>query len=148
MTAKEILDSKGRKVISIKEYATVYEAVLELVNNKIGLLIVNNNKGEITGVLSERDIVQKCILPKKDPMQLKASEIMTPREKIIAAAESDDVQLLMNTMTRKKIRHLPIFKGKELSGIISIGDIIKNLLEQKDYEIRTLIDYISGKYPA
>ncbi len=148
MTAKEILDAKGRKVISIKEHATVYEVVVALVTNKIGLLVVNDNKDEIIGVLSERDIVQKCILPKKDPMKLKANEIMTPKEKIIAAAESDDVQVLMNTMTQKKIRHLPIFKGKELSGIISIGDIIKNLLEQKDYEIRTLIDYISGKYPA
>jgi len=51
-------------------------------------------------------------------------------------------------MTQKKIRHLPIFKGMELSGVISIGDIIKNMLELKDYEIKTLIDYISGKYPG
>jgi predicted transcriptional regulator len=73
---------------------------------------------------------------------------MTPREKIVAASEGDDVQSLMNTMTQKKIRHLPIFKGMELSGVISIGDIIKNMLELKDYEIKTLIDYISGKYPG
>lgn len=148
MTAKEILDVKGRKVFSITENATVFEAVAELVNNKIGLLIVKNTSGTIAGVLSERDIIKKCVHPKKDPTQIRAWDIMTPREKIVAASEEDDVQSLMNTMTQKKIRHLPIFEGRELIGIISIGDIIKNMLEIKDYEIKTLLDYISGKYPG
>ena len=148
MTAKEILDVKGRKVFSITENATVFEAVAELVNNKIGLLIVKNTSGTIAGVLSERDIIKKCVHPKKDPTQIRTGDIMTPREKIVAASEEDDVQSLMNTMTQKKIRHLPIFEGRELIGIISIGDIIKNMLEIKDYEIKTLLDYISGKYPG
>ena len=148
MKAKDILDTKGRKIFSMNEDASVYEAINELTNNKIGLLIIKTSADAICGVLSERDIVRKCIYPKKDPLSVKVKEIMTSKEKIVVAAEDDDIQSMMNTMTEKKIRHLPIFKDKELCGIISIGDIIKNLLEIKEYEIKTLIEYISGKYPA
>lgn len=84
---------------------------------------------------------------KKDPGLLRARDIMTPKENIVVAAEEDDIQNLMNTMTEKRIRHLPIFRGQELSGIISIGDIVKSMIEIKDYEIKSLIDYISGNYP-
>lgn len=148
MTAKEILDLKGRKVIYISEEATVMDAVSELVNNKIGLLIVKNISGEIVGVVSERDIIKKCIFPKKSPEEVTVKDIMTPKENIVVASEDEDIQILMNIMTLKRIRHIPIFRGRELTGIISIGDVIKNLLEQKDYEIKTLVDYITGKYPV
>lgn len=147
MNAKDILDSKGRKIFAVTESTTVFEAISELANNKIGLLIVKNATGNISGVLSERDIIQKCIYPKKDPGLLRARDIMTPKENIVVAAEEDDIQNLMNTMTEKRIRHLPIFRGQELSGIISIGDIVKSMIEIKDYEIKSLIDYISGNYP-
>ena len=147
MNAKDILDSKGRKIFAVTESTTVFEAISELANNKIGLLIVKNATGNISGVLSERDIIQKCIYPKKDPGLLRARDIMTPKENIVVAAEEDDIQNLMNTMTEKRIRHLPVFRGQELSGIISIGDIVKSLIEIKDYEIKSLIDYISGNYP-
>lgn len=147
MNAKKILDLKDHKIYQIHEEALVFEAIEELTKNKVGLLIVKNSNGDISGVVSERDIIQKCVYQKKDPQQLRVSEIMTPREKIVVAAEEDDIQSLMNTMTEKRIRHLPVFKGKEMTGVISIGDIIKNMLEIKDYEIKTLIEYISGKYP-
>jgi CBS domain-containing protein len=147
MKAKDILGSKGRKIFAVTEDTTVFEAISELANNKIGLLIVKNATGNISGVLSERDIIQKCIYLKKDPGMLRARDIMTPKENIVVAAEEDDIQNLMNTMTEKRIRHLPIFGGKELSGIISIGDIVKSMIEIKDYEIKSLIDYISGNYP-
>ncbi len=148
MIAKDILDLKGRKVVVVNEDSTVMEAVSELVNNKIGLLIVKNNSGDIVGVVSERDIIKKCIFPKKSPEQVIIKDIMTPKENIVIASEDDDIQALMNTMTLKRIRHIPIFRNRELTGIISIGDIVKNLLEQKDYEIKTLVDYITGKYPV
>lgn len=147
MNAKQILDLKDSKIYQIEEDAAVFEAIEELTKNKIGLLIVRNPNGDISGVLSERDIIRKCVYSQKDPMLVKVSEIMTPREKIVVAGEEDDIQSLMNTMNEKRVRHIPVFKGGEMSGIISIGDIIKNLIEIKDYEIKTLIEYISGKYP-
>jgi CBS domain-containing protein len=147
MNAKQILDLKDNKIYQIREDAVVFEAIEELTKNKIGLLVVKNIAGDITGVISERDIIQKCLFPRKDPSMLTVREIMTPREKIVVAGEEDDIQSLMNTMTEKRIRHLPIFKGSEMSGVISIGDIIKNMLEEKEYEIKSLIEYISGNYP-
>jgi len=85
---------------------------------------------------------------KLNTTQVLVKEIMTEKEKLVAAAEEDDIHHLMNIMTEKRIRHLPIFKGKEMTGIISIGDIIKNMVEIKNTEIKSLIDYISGKYPG
>ncbi|MBI5022162.1 MAG: CBS domain-containing protein [Ignavibacteriales bacterium] len=148
MIAKDILDVKGRKIFSIPEDTKVSTAVEDLVTKRIGLLVIKNINGETTGVLSERDILQKCVQHKKDTTQIAVKEIMTAKESIVAAAEEDDINHLMNIMTEKRIRHLPIFKGSEMSGIISIGDIIKNMVEIKNTEIKSLIDYISGKYPG
>jgi CBS domain-containing protein len=148
MIAKHILDVKGRNVHTMPEDSTVSSAVEELVGRRIGLLVIKNSTGDITGVLSERDILQKCILQKKDTTQIKVKEIMTGKDRIVAASEEDDIHHLMNIMTEKRIRHLPIFKGSDMSGIISVGDIIKNMVEIKDTEIKSLIDYISGKYPG
>ncbi len=147
MNAKRILELKDNKIYHIREDAVVFDAIEELAKNRVGLLIVKNSSGDISGVISERDIIRKCVHLKKDPQQLRVNEIMTPREKIIVATEEDDIQSLMNTMNEKRIRHIPVFRGKEMVGVISIGDIIKNMLEIKDYEIKTLIEYISGKYP-
>jgi CBS domain-containing protein len=148
MIAKHILDVKGRNVHTIPEESTVSSAVEELVGRRIGLLVIKNSAGDITGVLSERDVLQKCVQKKMNTTQVLVKEIMTEKEKLVAAAEEDDIHHLMNIMTEKRIRHLPIFKGKEMTGIISIGDIIKNMVEIKNTEIKSLIDYISGKYPG
>jgi CBS domain-containing protein len=148
MIAKHILDVKGRNVHILPEESTVAIAVEELIGKRIGLLVIKNSKGEISGVLSERDVLQKCVQKMLNPTQVLVKEIMTEKDKLVAAAEEDDIQHLMNIMTEKRIRHLPIFKGKDMTGIISIGDIIKNMVDIKETEIRSLKDYISGKYPA
>jgi len=147
MKAKDILDVKGRKIFSIAESATVFHAVDELVKYQVGLLIVKSTAGEIVGVLSERDIVKKWIHQKKEPVTMNVRDIMTRTNELVAASEDDDIQSIMNIMTERRIRHVPIFRGHELTGIISIGDIVKNLLEMKEYEIKTLIEYVSGNYP-
>jgi CBS domain-containing protein len=117
------------------------------VKYQVGLLIVKDQQGTIVGVLSERDIVKKWIHQKKEPIAMNVSDIMTRTNELVAASEEDDLQSIMNIMTEKRIRHVPIFRGQELTGIISVGDIVKNLLEIKEYEIKTLIDYVSGNYP-
>ncbi|MDD8018945.1 MAG: CBS domain-containing protein [Bacteroidota bacterium] len=148
MKAKDILQSKGGTIVSVVEDATIFEAATVLTKQKIGFLIVKNISGNVVGVLSERDVVQKCVCLKKESEKTSVRDIMTPKEKILAASEDDDIQSLMNTMTEKKIRHLPIFKGDQLCGIISIGDVIKNMLDAKDHEIKTLSAYVSGNYPG
>ncbi len=148
MKAKDILESKKGEVVSIVDDLTVYDAVAALTKFKIGFLIVKNLSGHFQGVLSERDVVNKCVLQKKSPDQMKIREIMTGKEKVISGFEDEDVEAIMNTMTEKKIRHLPIFNGDQLKGIISIGDVIKILLNEKDSEIKTLSSYVSGNYPG
>ena len=148
MKAKNILDAKGRKIFSINEHTTVAEAVSEIVELNIGLVIVRDDEGALVGVLSERDVIKKCVLFNLDQHTLLVKDIMTARPEIFVADEEDDLQDLMNTMTGNRIRHLPIFKNGELSGMISIGDILKNLLDAKDHTIKTLSDYISGSYPG
>ncbi|MEW5799469.1 MAG: CBS domain-containing protein [Bacteroidota bacterium] len=148
MKAKDIIAIKGGGTLNIKEDATVQQAVSELAARKIGFLIVQNSSGEVTGVMSERDVINKCVHEKKDPEKTNVKDIMTPRDKIILGFEEDDIQSIMNTMTEKKIRHLPIFREDQLTGIISIGDVVKVLLESKDKEIQALSAYVSGNYPG
>lgn len=148
MKAKDILASKSKEILTISEDATVFDVVTKLATHKIGFLIVTNTEAGVAGVLSERDIIQKCISLQKDPTTMKAKDVMTPREKLVSATEEEDVQQIMNTMTEKKIRHLPIFDGDQLKGIISIGDVIKFILEAKDSEIKTLTEYAFGQYPG
>lgn len=148
MKAKDILQSKGGDIISISDSSTVSQAVSILSQRKIGLLIVNGTAGAFAGVLSERDVVQKCVNEKKDAGQMTVGEIMTPKDHVKTGTEDEEVEQIMNTMTESKIRHLPIFSGDQLKGIISIGDVIKTILQAKDDEIKTLSSYVSGNYPG
>jgi CBS domain-containing protein len=148
MKAKDILASKGRIVYTVKENETVQTVVEKLAGNKIGFLIVCDSADDVSGVISERDVVHKCIHHHKDPVQMKAIEIMTKRDDLISASEDDDIEKIMNVMTAKKIRHLPVFKEDQLTGIISIGDVIKFILEAKNDEIKTLTEYAFGQYPS
>ncbi len=143
MKVKDILDSKGRKLFSVPDHSTVEQVVGELAANKIGFLVVTNAGGAVAGVISERDVVHRCMSVKKDPSRTTAAEIMTPRAQLFTATETDDIEKIMTTMTEKKIRHLPIFTGDTLVGLISIGDVIKFILEEKNEEIKSLMDYVS-----
>ena len=148
MKAKDILANKSKTVFTIFEEHTVFDVVAELAKNKIGFLVVTNISDGVAGVISERDVIHKCVHQKRDPLSVKAKDIMTPKERLIAATEDDDIQTIMNTMTERKIRHIPVFKENQLLGIISIGDVVKNILVAKDNEIKTLTEYAFGQYPA
>ncbi len=143
MKVKDILNSKGRSLFSVHEDATVEHIVAELAANKIGFLIVKGNDNTVAGVISERDIVHRCMSAKKDPSKATAKEIMTEREKLVTANEDQEIDEVMTMMTRKKVRHLPVFQGNEITGLISIGDVIKIMLDDKDEAIKTLMDYVT-----
>lgn len=143
MKVKDILNSKGRSLFSVTEDSTIENTVAALAANKIGFLIVKDGSNAITGVISERDIVHRCMSVKKDPRTVTAKEIMTLREHLVTANEDQEIDEVMALMTEKKIRHLPVFQGKELTGLISIGDVVKIILDAKNEEIKTLMDYVS-----
>lgn len=143
MKVKDILNSKGRSLFSVHEDSTVENIVAALAANKIGFMIVKDSANAVTGVISERDIVHRCMSAKRDPSTVKAKEIMTQREKLITANEEQEIDEVMTLMTEKKVRHLPVFHGSELTGLISIGDVVKIILDDKNDEIKSLMDYVS-----
>ena len=122
-----------RNVISINENDTVYDAIKILSEKKIGALPVMNNQNRLCGMLSERDVIQKISNDKKiDFSHTQIKSIMTT--KVITCNQNTESNVLMTIMTNNKIRHIPIVEKNSLIGIVSIGDVVKRLLEKFNLE--------------
>jgi CBS domain-containing protein len=122
-----------RNVISINQDDTVYNAINILSEKKIGALPVLNDQNKLCGMLSERDIIQKISNDKKiDFSHTQIKSIMTT--KVITCNENTESNVLMTIMTNNKIRHIPIIEKNSLIGIVSIGDVVKRLLEKFNLE--------------
>ena len=148
MKAEKILEGKGREVFSIHVDAIVSDALQEMSGRNIGALMVLDSQQNVQGIVSERDIMRSCYRSQANVKGLAVRDVMTPREKLIVARAEDEVNDLMSAMTQNRIRHIPVVDGKDkVVGMISIGDIIKALIKDKDYQIRHLKDYIESKYP-
>jgi CBS domain-containing protein len=145
-TAKDILESKGKSVWSISPKAKVYDALKLMSEKAIGALMVMDEKGAVHGIISERDYARKVILVGKSSKETLVEEIMTPEEKMVYIKPEGTVEDCMVLMTGKHIRHLPVCDGGKFSGLISIGDVIKSLLTEKEDLIEQLSNYIAGKY--
>ena len=148
MKAEKILESKGREVYSIHIDAIVSDALQSLIDKNIGALIVIDSQENIQGIVTERDIMRNCHRSQANVKGLALRDVMTPRAKLLVARAEDDVSDLMGAMTQNHIRHIPVVNDKDkVVGMVSIGDIVKAMLKDKDYQIRHLKDYIESKYP-
>jgi len=147
MLVRDILKSKGTKVYSIAPKQTVFEAIKKMDELDIGALLVVNDQ-KLKGIISERDYRSKVILKGRSSKSTNVSEIMS--EDIIYVEPGDSVESCMSIMTEKKIRHLPVMKGDDILGVISIGDLVKNIISQQKFEIKNLRHYIQGhgSYPG
>ncbi|MBW3660546.1 MAG: CBS domain-containing protein [Gemmatimonadetes bacterium] len=144
MNVASILDRKSSdRIVTIEPDKTVLDAVDRLVEHGIGSLLVLD--GEVLlGIITERDVLRCCA---DDPVKMaetKVSEVMT--RELIVASPDDDVEDVMSTMTRNRIRHLPILVDESLKGIISIGDVVESQLHEFQSENRHLRRYIAGSY--
>lgn len=146
MKVTDILNEKGTDVVSVKTTAMVCDAMKLMNSHKIGSVIVVEEDGAIAGIMTERDVMC-CHWEEKDVTQKKVSEIMTPADILIVASTTDHVQYVMAKMTEYRIKHMPIMKNDKLAGIVSIGDVVKALLDRSQQETKRLQDYIAGKYP-
>jgi CBS domain-containing protein len=148
MKVEKIIELKGNEVYSVHIEAIVSDALNTLNEKNIGALMVLDSSGNIQGIVTERDIMRRCYHSQTNVKGLAIKDVMTPREKLIVARADDDVNDLMGAMTQNRVRHIPVVNEQDkVVGMVSIGDIIKAMLKDKDYQIRHLKDYIESKYP-
>jgi CBS domain-containing protein len=140
-TVKEILRDKGNAVWSVGPDTTVYDALALMAEKNIGAVLVMENDTPL-GILSERDYARKVALQGKATDDTPAREIMTDR--IICVRPEETVEECMALMTDKHIRHLPVLEDDRLIGIISIGDVVKATISEKEFLIEQLEHYVRG----
>ena len=141
-TVKDILHEKGNQVWSVTPNSIVFDALKLMAEKNIGaVLVMENNK--IEGILSERDYARKVVLEGKSSRELPVKEIMSSR--VLYVTTDKYVDECMALMIEKKIRHLPVFENDILKGIISIGDVVKAVLDHKAFTIEQLEQYISNR---
>jgi CBS domain-containing protein len=144
--ARDLLKSKTKEVWSISPKSTVFEALKIMGEKEIGALIVMDKKDKVVGIITERDYARKVILKGKNSRETLVSEIMTPSGKMYTVTPDTLVEDCMVLITGKRIRHVPVFDGGKYVGLISIGDVVKSTISQKDMLIEHLSNYIGGKY--
>jgi CBS domain-containing protein len=140
-TVGEILNGKGKDVFTISPNATVYDALKLMAEKDIGALLVKEAEN-LVGILSERDYARKVMLFGKSSKEVKVKEVMS--SKVMYVSTDQNVEECMVLMTNKRIRHLPVLEIGKLIGIISIGDIVKAVIEEKEFMIEHLVHYIRG----
>ena len=141
----DLIRAKGRTVHSIESGATVYEAVTRMVDRNVGSLLVVDGD-EIRGIITERDYLREIALKGRTSKTTPVREIMTA--KLVCVGPNHSIEECMAIMTEQRIRHLPVLEDSRLAGIVSIGDLVKQLSKDQKFEIQYLTDYITGKYPA
>ena len=140
MKIKDFQRIKERPLITIGPKTTVHDAIQKLVEHRIGALPVCDSKGKLLGIVTERDILEECGQRSEAIDSTKVQDIMT-REVVIGIPE-DDISYVMEAMTQKRVRHLPVMVGRKVSGIISARDIIEHQLEDSKTKVRYLSDYL------
>jgi CBS domain-containing protein len=142
MTVNQILSKKGKEVYSVLPTITVYEALVTMSEKNIGaILVVEDNI--LKGILSERDYARKIALKAKSSKKSFVHEIMA--ENVITVKPSDNLEYCMELMYTKKIRHLPVLENETIIGIVSIGDVVKSIMDVQKETIQYLDSYISGR---
>lgn len=141
-TVKDLLKEKTKEVCSILPKATVFEALKVMGEKEIGSLMVMDEANNVQGIVSERDYARKVILQGKTSRETRVEEIMTPVEKMHTVNSNTTVEDCMVLITGKRVRHLPVFDDDKFVGLISIGDVVKAMLLERDTVIEQLSNYI------
>ena len=142
-TVSEILAHKGAMVLSVDSNETVFDAINLMAQLNIGAILVQNND-TISGIFTERDYLQKIALKSLSSQKTRVGDVMTTP--VISAKPSDSIEQCMEIMTNNHCRHLPVVQDGKLLGIVSIGDLVKKMLDQKEAELAKLSEYITGTY--
>ncbi|MGD2163296.1 MAG: CBS domain-containing protein [Anaerolineales bacterium] len=141
-TIRFLLDKKGHDVWSIPPDATVYDALRLLDERDIGALLVIRGD-DLVGILSERDYARKVALKGKTSMKTPVSEIMT--DQVVVVEPERTIEQAMAIMTERRLRHLPVVEDQTVIGLVSIGDLVKEIIADKEFIIDQLESYIAGE---
>ena len=144
MQVRDVLKSKGGRIISIGPEATIAEAISQLVQNNIGSLPVTDLEGHLLGILSERDVLRVIHKKGADYGKIKVSDVMTHHPETCDL--DHDVEAVMGMMSESRIAKVPVLCSSKLCGIVSVGDVIKLLYDKLHNEHRHLMEYIHGAH--
>jgi len=142
MTIAAILKHKGREIASVRPTATIAEAARLLSGRRIGAVVVLDTAGTLLGILSERDIVHAIAAQGARALEMTAAQLMT--QEVRTAGPATTIPQAMAMMTEGRFRHLPVVEHGRLTGIVSIGDIVKARITQQEHEVDSLKAYVSG----
>lgn len=138
-TVSQLLQGKGSSVWSVTPDSSVYDALKLMAEKNVGALLVMSD-GKLRGILSERDYARKVILVGKSSHDLAVSEIMS--DKVVCIGPAQKVDECMALMSNKRIRHLPVLEAGKVIGLLSIGDLVKEVIADQQMTIRQLESYI------
>ncbi len=140
-----VLNGKNPELWTVSPDATVYAAIELMAAKNIGSLLVMEGK-RLRGIVSERDYTRKVILQGRSSKTTPVRSIMT--SKVVCAQPSDSVETCIHVMSQSGIRHLPVMEGDEVTGIVSLGDLVRWIMSAQSVRIHQLEHYIAGTYPA
>lgn len=140
-TVRHVLEAKSADIFSISPDASVIDAVRQMAERGIGALLVMDGP-RLVGIVSERDYARKVVLQGRASVNTPVSAIMTAQ--LVTVRPEDTVDRCMAIVTERRIRHLPVLRGQELVGLVSIGDLVKAVIEDQQVELDHLQRYITS----
>ena len=142
-TISDILDLKGRNVLTIASSASVLEAIGNISEANVGAIVIQDGD-QPEGIFTERDYLRKIALEGRSSNSTLVSEVMS--SPLITVEPTESIHSAMETMTGRRCRHMVVVEGGAMVGIVSLGDLVKHLLQEKEAEVEQLSSYISGNY--
>jgi signal-transduction protein with cAMP-binding, CBS, and nucleotidyltransferase domain len=145
VTVREVLETKGREVLSTQPGATILQAVQEMCRKHVGALLVLDRAVPV-GIISERDVMTRVVLAQHDPATTHVRDVMT--SDVVCIDADSSIEQAMAVMTERHCRHLPAVHGGSVSGMVSIGDLVRRASQDQEFETRMLHEYVAGRYPG
>ena len=142
-TIAQLLNTKGDQIWSVEPKATIFEALEIMSEKEIGALLVMED-GKLTGIFSERDYARKVILKGKSSKETPIGELMT--KKVFYMDPQKTINDCMAMMTAKRIRHVPVIEDNQVMGIVTIGDVVNQIISEQEVTINHLENYITGSH--
>ena len=140
-TVRHLLEAKAPEIFAVRPDAPVLEAVRQMAEKHVGALLVMD-AGQLVGIVSERDYARKVVLQGRSSSDTPVRDIMT--SKLVTVGPSDTTDHCMEVVTERRIRHLPVVDGGRLVGVISIGDVVRAVVDEQQFTINALQSYIAS----